>query len=190
VAAATLVGLACMTSVGSAPTIRIAPAASVRANRARTVARCPAANTRPRRTNERTIANAVLCLVNRIRAAHRLPALHANGKLGRVAGTTVLGMLRGDYFADIPPSGRTPMSLAASSGYTPPIAVGQNIGWGTGANATAAHVVAAWMASPGHREVLLDNRYRAAGAADVAGVPAVVGVSTHGATYAIELGAR
>lgn len=136
------------------------------------------------------MANAVLCLVNRVRAAHGLAALHTSGTLGRIAGTTVLGMVREDYFADVGPSGRTPMSLAASAGYGSPAAVGQNIAWGTGANAAPAHIVAAWLASPAHREVLLDGAYRDAGAADVAAVPTVVGGRAHGATYAIELGAR
>jgi hypothetical protein len=46
------------------------------------------------------------------------------------------------------------------------------------------------MASPEHRQVLLDQRYSAAGAADVAAVPTVLAGRAHGATYAIELGAH
>ena len=41
--------------------------------------------------------------------------------------------------------------------------VGENIAWGTAALATPRAIVAAWMASPGHRANILDPRYRETG---------------------------
>ena len=38
--------------------------------------------------------------------------------------------------------------------------VGENIGWGTLWEATPRAMVAAWMASPGHRANILDARFR------------------------------
>ena len=47
--------------------------------------------------------------------------------------------------------------------------VGENIAWGTLWLATPRAIVAAWMASPGHRANILDRRYRDTG----------IGVSPH-----------
>ena len=47
--------------------------------------------------------------------------------------------------------------------------VGENIAWGTLWLATPRSIVAAWMASPGHRENILDAHYRDTG----------IGVSPH-----------
>ena len=70
------------------------------------------------------------------------------------------------------------------------MAVGQNLAWGTGPDATPERIVAAWMASPPHREIMLAGEYRDAGVAAIPAVPAVVGVRQPGATYAIEFGVR
>ncbi len=102
-------------------------------------------------------------------------------------------MLRWDYFADVRPSGQTPLSLVVVTRYPAhgaSISVAQNIAWGTGADTTPMHIVAAWMASPPHREILLSGVYRDAGVAVKAALPRVVGAGQHGATYVMELGAR
>ena len=54
----------------------------------------------------------------------------------KVAGSQVASMVRWDYFADVGPSGQTPLSLVGVTRYpahTAGYAVGQNIAWGTGA---------------------------------------------------------
>ena len=72
----------------------------------------------------------------------------------------------------------------------PASSIGQNLAWGTDGWATPAHIVAAWMASPPHRAIMLDERIpRRRGRATPA-VPAVVGEGRAGATYAIEFGVR
>jgi uncharacterized protein YkwD len=49
--------------------------------------------------------------------------------------------------------------------------VGEVLAWAGEPIDTPADIVAAWLASPGHRRVLLDRRYRDIGIGVVAGVP-------------------
>jgi uncharacterized protein YkwD len=151
---------------------------------------CPGEHSMPTGANVKALDAATLCLINRLRAAHDLSPLHLNGELAKVAGAAAQAMVREDYFSDVEPSGRTPMSLVASTHYRPPMAIGQNIAWGTGAYATPASVVAAWLASQPHRENMLDPQYLTAGTGATPAVPAVLHPEGPGATYVLELGAR
>ena len=82
-------------------------------------------------------------------------------------------MAFGDYFAHIGRSGETPLMRIRRSGYiyssSLGFEVGENIGWGSLWLGTPNAVVAAWMASPGHRANILDGRFRDTG----------IGVSPH-----------
>jgi uncharacterized protein YkwD len=160
------------------------------AQAATAVGTCPGASLLPTATNIRAVDAATLCLVNQLRAAHDLRPLRANGELAQVAGASAQTMVREDYFSDIEPSGRTPLSAVASTRYRPAVEVGQDIAWGTGADATPASVVAAWLASPPHRENMLDPQFRAAGTGATPEVPALLHPSGPGATYVLDLGAR
>jgi len=167
----------------------IAPAGSAGARRSA----CPGANVPPDGANAGIVDGATLCLIDGVRAAHHLPALRANRELGAVAIGQVVSMVRWDYFADVRPSGQTPLSLVVVTRYpahATRIEVAENIAWGTGADATATHIVAAWMASPPHRRVILDGEYRDAGVAVNATLPRMVGAGQPGATYAMEFGVR
>ena len=167
---------------------------TARAARARPPSpQCAGANLHPSGANVRAVDAATLCLVNRVRRAYGLRPLRANRALSRVAASQVTSMVRRDYFADVGPSGQTPLSLVAVTGYAlhaAEFAVGENIAWGTGSYTTPAHIVAEWMASPPHREIMLSAEYRNAGVAVTPAVPAVVHAAGRGATYAIELGVR
>ena len=123
-----------------------APSAPPRpAARART---CPGA------ANVPAIDAATLCLIDQARATYRLrlaaiqPGTRRRGhQPGQEHGAL-------DYFADVRPSGQTPLSLVMTSDYAAHargVSVGENIAWGTSGYATPAHIVAAWMASPPHR---------------------------------------
>ena len=65
-------------------------------------------------------------------------------------------------------------------------AIGENLAWGTGALATPASIMQAWMNSPGHRENILDPEYREIGIGVVAGNPSTA--TGAGATYANAFG--
>ncbi len=98
-----------------------------------------------------------------------------------------------NYFADVRPTGQTPLSLVGVTHYSvraARVAVGQNIAWGTGGAASPMHIVAAWMASPPHRAIMLAGGYRDAGPAVAPALPSVLRVGHRGAVYVIEFGAR
>jgi uncharacterized protein YkwD len=154
---------------------------------------CRNASLRPTAKNLGAVDAATLCLVNRERTVDGLRALQANRELGHVAASQVGSMVHKDYYADIGPSGQTPMALVSVTRYSAHAAdldVGQNIAWGTGSYATPTHIVQAWMASPPHREIMLSSDYREAGVAATSAVPAVLDTSGRGAIYVIELGSR
>jgi uncharacterized protein YkwD len=163
------------------------------AARPASAAGCANANLRPTAADEPAVSTATLCLIDRVRAAHHLRWLRANRELRAVALSQVSAMVRWDYFADIRPSGQTPLSLVQGTRYpfhTLSFAVGQNIAWGAHGGETPASIVAAWMASPPHRALILDGRYRDAGVAVAPAVPTVLGRGPAGATYAMEFGTR
>ena len=156
-------------------------------------AACPGANLSPAAATAHTIDAAVLCLINGARSAHHLPAVSNNRQLGAVATGQVRTMVRLDYFSDVRPTGQTPMSLVRSSHYparSATLSVGEIIAWGSGSYATPAHIFAEWMASPGHRDVILTPEYRDAGVSFTNAVPGVLGTGGAGSTYAVEFGAR
>jgi uncharacterized protein YkwD len=176
----------------AAATLAASAANGARAALARQ-APCGSADLLPTPDNAAAIESSTLCLVDGIRAAHRLAPVRANGDLRAVAARKVRNMVRWDYFADIGPGGQTVSSLIGATSYpahAAHVSVGQNIAWGTGVQATPASIVAGWMASPPHRKIILTRSYRDAGVAAIPAVPSSYGHGQYGATYAIELGTR
>jgi uncharacterized protein YkwD len=134
---------------------------------------CPGADLQPTQENVETIRAATLCLIDQERADHGEAALQVNAQLQQSAQGHTESMAFGDYFEHDGPGGDTPLSRMIASGYIPNSQVGyeigENIGWGTLSLGTPRAIVAAWMASPGHRANILDARFH-----DTA-----VGVSPH-----------
>jgi uncharacterized protein YkwD len=134
---------------------------------------CPGASLTPEEGNLETIRAATLCLVNRERAANGEGALQPNAQLQQAAQGHSESMAQEDYFEHTSPNGDTPLSRMRAAGYIfssqVGYEVGENIGWGTLWLATPNAIVAAWMASPGHRANILDAHFH-----DTA-----VGVSPH-----------
>lgn len=154
---------------------------------------CAGANLLPDGTNAAAVDAATLCLIDRVRAGRGLRMLHANLALRNVAAGQAYNMVRWNYFADVRPSGQTPMSLVTGTRYrlhAAHLAVGQNIAWGTGGFATPAHIVSEWMASPPHRQIMLAPVYRDAGVAVKPALPSVLHAGSQGAVYVVEFGAR
>lgn len=171
------------------------PAGALAGSAKRKTTSCAYANLRPSATDVAMIDAATLCLIDRVRAVYRLRPLHSNHELQAVATTQVGDMVHADYFADNPPTGQTPATLVEGTHYAAhatSLTTGENIAWGTGAEATPAYVVAAWMRSPAHRELILTADFRDAGVSAYAAVPPVVEpvAPAPGATYAVEFGAR
>ena len=154
---------------------------------------CRGADLTPTASDSTAIGASTLCLVDRIRAAWHLAPVRANSALRALAASQVRNMVRWDYFADVRPTGQTPLSLVAATTYrarSSSVSVAQNIAWGTGPLATPARIVAAWMASPPHRRLILTGYFRDAGVAAIPAVPWRLGHGRYGATYAIEFGTR
>jgi uncharacterized protein YkwD len=165
-------------NVGVQAAFALAPGAHVRHARHGRIRGhgCPHANLRPTGHDLRLVRAATLCLINRERAAHNERPLHANRRLQRAAQAHSRSMAFGDYFEHVGaggPGGGTPLARLRAAGYISSshvgFEVGENIAWGTLSLATPRAVVAAWMASPGHRANILDPHYRETG----------IGVSPH-----------
>jgi uncharacterized protein YkwD len=138
--------------------------------------RCAHARLLPTNHNLALIRAATLCLINRERAVRGERPLRPNARLRRAAQAHTNSMAFGDYFEHVGgggPGGGTPLARMRDAGYISSsrvgYEVGENIAWGTLGLATPRAIVAAWMASPGHRANILDRHYRETG----------IGVSPH-----------
>jgi uncharacterized protein YkwD len=140
--------------------------------------------------NLRRIRAAVVCLHNRIRGEHRLPALRANRRLRRAAVGHSRDMVANRYFEHTTPAGITMVDRILRAKYVRKgdgWALGENLAWGTGSLGTPRGAVDAWMASPGHRANVLRRAYRELGVGVVVGVPVS---DAGGATYTVDFGVR
>jgi uncharacterized protein YkwD len=139
-------------------------AASRRLSAAEVGGQCLDAGLTPTQWNIERIRAATLCLVNRERAAHGESALQVDGRLQQAAQSHTESMAFGDYFEHNGPNGDTPVTRMRAAGYiySSQIGweVGENIGWGTLWEGSPRAVLAAWMASPGHRANILDPHFR------------------------------
>ena len=150
------------------------------------------AELRPSQEDLDRIRAATLCLVNRERAAHGEAALQDNGNLAQAAQDHTQSMVSGDYFEHAGPGGQTPLDRMRAAGYiySPRIGyeVGENIAWGTGSLGTPRAIVAAWMASPGHRANILDGRFRDSGIGASPHVPNSLAHGQAGGIYTQDFG--
>jgi uncharacterized protein YkwD len=154
---------------------------------------CRGANLRPTPTDLAAIDSATACLIDRARGAAQLRTLHANPSLQRVAARQSREMVLGDYFGDDSRSGETPLQRIVATRYlrhAARVSTAQNIGWGTDTQATPAAIVAAWMNSPPHREIVLTEEFRDVGVGVSPAAPAALAAGRPGATYTVEFGTR
>jgi uncharacterized protein YkwD len=128
---------------------------------------CPDAGLTPTQQNLERIREATLCLINRERVSHGEVPLRANADLQQAAQAHTESMVTNDYFEHLGPGGQTPLQRMRAAGYisSPQIgySVGENIAWGSLWLGNPRSIVAAWMASPGHRANILDGRFRDTG---------------------------
>ncbi len=116
-----------------------------------------------------------LCLINTERAEHGLGLVSHNGNLDRASVAYARQMVAESYFGHVAPDGAdltdrlyTARYMASDDEWT----VGENLAWGTDSLSSPGAIMAAWMASPGHRTNILTADYREIGIGAVAGVPA------------------
>jgi uncharacterized protein YkwD len=134
---------------------------------------CPDTALQPNQGNICLIRAAVLCLVNRERTDRGERPLMPDARLQRAAQAHSESMALNNYFEHDGPQLETPLSRIRATGYISSARigyeVGENIGWGTLWEGAPRAIVAAWMASRGHRANILDARFR----------NSAVGVSPH-----------
>lgn len=157
-------------------------------------AACHGTRLRPAAANIAAVRSAVFCLVNRERARHGEAPLRPNLRLRRAAQEHSQSMLLDGYFEHAGPDGATPLARMRAVGYisarTRSYEVGENIAWGSLWLSTPRAIVAAWMASPGHRANILDARFRDAAIGVVPTLPASLAHGQQGAIYTQDFGER
>lgn len=107
---------------------------------------------------EQNQASAVVKLVNAERKKSECAALREDARLRTAAQKHAKDMIDRNYFGHENPEGKTPMDRAKAAGYTG--GVGENIARG---HRGPKVVTRAWMESAGHRQNILDCRYRHTG---------------------------
>jgi uncharacterized protein YkwD len=152
---------------------------------------CPAASAAPSAKTRHRAAGAVICLVNAERARHGLRVLRRDGDLRRAAGRHSRNMVQRGFFSHMTPSGRSLSDRLRRSGYIRGKRarhIGEALASGTGMPATPTVVVAAWIASPPHRRILLGQDFREVGVGVAAGTPEWTSGGRGGVTYTLDTG--
>ncbi|MEA2483620.1 MAG: hypothetical protein QOC55_1567 [Thermoleophilaceae bacterium] len=134
------------------------------------------------------LANSTLCLVNQERSSRGLKPLKANKRLANAATSHARDMNARGYFSHDTEGGGTFVDRIRKAGYMPTRVfptLGEDLAWGSGTLGTPREIVAAWMASPGHRANILDRKFREGGMGVAFGDP---GAGEDGVTYALDFG--
>lgn len=108
----------------------------------------------------------IIELTNIERAKIGLPAVKENEALNKAAVLKAQDMLVENYWAHFAPSGKTPWDFILGSGYKFTFA-GENLAKNF---YSSNEVISAWMASPTHKDNLLNSKYQDIGVAVVDGV--------------------
>jgi uncharacterized protein YkwD len=176
------------------PVATRAPGSATRpaAARAEGGATCSGAGLTPSREDVATVRAATLCLINRERAGAGEGALQLNPDLQTAAQEHAESMADGGYFEHDGPGGSTVLERLQDSGYIYSSAIsyeiGENIAWGSMQDSTPAAIVAAWMASPGHRANILNPEFRDTGIGIAYQLPSGFSVGQAGAMYTQDFG--
>ncbi len=137
----------------------------------------------------RDVRAALACLVNAQRASDGLTALARGGSLQRTATGHSKDMVRRRFFSHSSPSGSTLLTRVRRTGYLRRArrwSLGEALAYGRG-DVTASTLFRALMASPSHRAVLRDGRYRQLGVGLQRGVPEGTGA---GLTVTLDFAVR
>ncbi len=145
---------------------------------------CAAASRAPGSAPDVSLRRALRCLVNAERSRHGLRPLRASRRLGAAARSHARDMVRRGYFAHERPGSTFPGRLRAAGWVG--AASAEAIGWGCGRLGVPRGMLDAWLASPGHRAIVL-GRYRRAGIGLAVGSPGRLDCSGAG-TWVLDVG--
>jgi uncharacterized protein YkwD len=153
---------------------------------------CADATLVPTPVNLDRVRAATLCLINQERAKVGQGALTEQPQLEGAATGHVADMLARNFYDHVTPDGRTTLTRVTATGYLAgagSYVIGENLAYATGDD-SPGRIVAAWMASPDHRENILTPEFRDSGIAVAAAVPAFASDGLPGALYAQDFGVR
>jgi uncharacterized protein YkwD len=134
---------------------------------------------------------ATVCVINEERAARGLGTVTLDTTLMHIAYGHAADMLDRRFFSHTGSDGSNVTQRIVRGGYPgdpETWLAAENLGWATATLATPRAIVDAWLASPAHREVMLEPLYPAVGVVALAGAPADDAAT--GATYVAEFGTR
>jgi uncharacterized protein YkwD len=151
---------------------------------------CPGADVEPA-PHGPSLEQSTLCLLNAERAAAGLRPVSLRPELSGAAADFSAEMVRRAFFAHRAPGGPSLAARLRGAGYLGRQAtvwvVGENLAWARGSAATPRRLVAAWMASPGHRRNILEPAFRDVGIGVAPGTP---GAAAEGVTVTTDFGIR
>jgi uncharacterized protein YkwD len=139
-----------------------------------TPAVCANTDLMPDASNLELIREALDCLHDQIRSQRGLGTLGENDALDTAAAEHTDDMLARNYFEHDSPEGGTFDERILSAGYARKgqgWSLAENLIWADGDLATPAALMNAWMNSEGHRENILNPKYRELGLAVRLGTP-------------------
>ena len=148
-------------------------------------AACQGARATIAKASPAKLRSALLCLVNRKRAAHGLRSLRRDRKLQRAAGHHARDMVKHDYFAHQREGGPDLTARLDRVGWNGR-AWGENLAYGCGTASSPKATLRNWMNSPPHRDILLSGTYRRGGL----GVGAEAPCGSDGAMWVLDVGRK
>ncbi len=155
---------------------------------------CSAMRATPAQVGTGQLASSTLCLLNAERARHDLRPLRLSQPLSAAAQRHASDMQRRKYFSHTSRDGSNFVQRIRRTGYFKRAStwfVGENLAWGAGPNRSSPRgIVAAWMASPPHRQNILNSRFREVGIGVVVGAPRRNVFGLPAGTYATSFGTR
>ena len=131
---------------------------------------CPGAAANAASADAGKLRSALMCVVNRKRAANGLGALKADRRIQRAATRHARDMQRHNYFAHQRPGGPDLSSRLERAGWHGR-AAGETIAYGCGPLASPKATLRAWMNSPPHKAIILSGTYHHGGVGVVGSAP-------------------
>jgi uncharacterized protein YkwD len=113
---------------------------------------------------------AILCIVNRERAARGVRSMRPSAVLNGPATAHSADMVAGKYLSHTGSAGDSVYQRVSRAGYAW-TAVGETLTWGAGQRSMPSRLVASFLQSPEHRSILLDPNYRDLGVGLALGAP-------------------
>ncbi|MDA2889762.1 CAP domain-containing protein [Mycolicibacterium sp. BiH015] len=107
------------------------------------------------------VATGLYAGVNQLRQS--CGAVRQDPRLTAAAQRHANDMLTNSNFSHVGSDGSSPGARMAAAGFSQATATGEIVFWATGSSATADAALGFWMGSPGHRAIILNCEFAAAG---------------------------